>query len=202
MKKWIALEIISLSLFLALPVFSATVGEPAPNFSMKDTNGNLQSISQYKGKYVVLEWLNHECPFIKKHYNSKNMQGLQKKHTEKGVIWLSIISSAPGKQGHVTPKEANQLTQEKSAHPTAVILDESGKIGHLYGAKTTPHMFVINPDGVLIYNGAIDDKPSIWEKSVKSAKNYISLALEEDMAKKPLTVSSSKPYGCSVKYKN
>ncbi len=176
------------------------VGESAPQFTVKDTNGKSHSLADYKGKHVVLEWLNHDCPFVVKHYQSKNMQTLQKTATEKGVVWLSIISSAPGNQGSATGEAVNKLTTEKGAAPTAVLLDSEGTAGRSYEAKTTPHMFVINPEGTLVYKGAIDSISSTQEADVPKATNYVKAALEESMAGKPVGTSSSKPYGCSVKY--
>lgn len=178
----------------------AVVGEAAPGFFVQDTNGKAHSLADYKGKYVVLEWFNHDCPFVKKHYRSGNMQKLQKEYTQKGVVWLSVSSSAPEKQGHYPAPEANRLTQEKGANPTAVILDSDGTFGHLYDAKTTPHIFVINPEGILIYQGAIDDKPSTDIADVAVASNYVMAALDAAMAGKPVEVSAAKSYGCSVKY--
>jgi peroxiredoxin len=176
------------------------VNKPAPDFTLSDTNGKTVKLSQFKDKHVVLEWLNHDCPFVKKHYGSSNMQSLQKKYTSKGVIWLSVISSAKGKQGSSTSEAINKLTSEKKANPTAVLLDSDGTVGKLYGAKTTPHMFVINPKGLLVYAGAIDDKPSTDVEDVVAAKNYVSAALDESMAAKPITTASTQSYGCSVKY--
>jgi len=179
----------------------ALVGKPAQGFTLPDSNGKDHSLSEYKGKIVVLEWLNHGCPFVKKHYNSGNMQKLQKTYTEKGVIWFSIISSAPGKQGYCTPEEASEITKQKKAYPTAVLLDPDGDVGKLYGAKTTPHMFIINSDGMLVYNGAIDDIRSTKIEDISKAKNYAQIALDEVMAGKEVSIQTSQPYGCSVKYK-
>src|SRR3990167_3820193 len=176
------------------------VGEAAPNFTAQDTNGKSQSLSDYKGKYVVLEWFNHDCPFIKKHYNSGNMQKLQKDYTQKGVIWLSLCSSAPDKQGNYSAEELNQMAQAKGASPTAIIRDADGAIGRLYGAQTTPHLFVINPDGNLIYQGAIDDKPTTDATDIVTSKNYVAAALDAAMSGNPIETSATKSYGCSVKY--
>jgi hypothetical protein len=148
----------------------------------------------------VLEWLNHGCPFVKKHYSSGNMQSLQKKYGEKGVVWLSVVSSAPGKQGYNLPDDANALSTEMKAAPAAVLLDPTGEVGKLYDARTTPHMFVINPEGVIIYNGAIDDKRSTDVEDISTSKNYVAAALDEAMSGKPVTVAATQPYGCSVKY--
>jgi peroxiredoxin len=176
------------------------VGQPAPDFSLTDTVGHAHTLSGYKGKFVVLEWSNYDCPFVKKHYGTGNMQRLQKLYTEKGVIWLTINSSAPGKQGNYPPEKWNEMIKEKDSAATAVLLDPDGKAGKMYGAKTTPHMFVINPEGMLIYSGAIDDQPSFDPETVKAAKNYVEMALEAAMVEKPVEVPSTQSYGCSVKY--
>lgn len=175
-------------------------GKSAPQFTLTDTNGKTHKLSDYKGKYVVLEWFNHGCPFVRKHYNSGNMQKLQKEYTKKGVIWLSICSSAPGKQGYCSPTEQNQTSAENGAAPTAILLDAPGKVGHLYGAKTTPDMFVIDPKGILIYAGAIDDTPGVDASEIATAKNYVKAALDESMAGKSVSIASTHSYGCSVKY--
>ncbi len=177
-------------------------GRRAPLFSGQGYNGKMVRLSDFRGKYVVLEWHNQGCPFVKKHYDSGNMQKLQAQWTKKGVAWLSIISSAPGKQGHVTPAEEKGYLARMKAVPTTVILDPNGTIGHLYGAKTSPHMFVIDPRGILIYNGAIDDRPSTDSSDIPGAKNYVDAALTEAMAGKPVSVSNTPPYGCSIKYKD
>src|SRR5256885_9951263 len=144
-------------IFLALSAVAVRVGEPAPGFSASDSNGNPQRLSDYKGKFVVLEWHNQGCPYTREHYESGNMQQLQKRWTGQGVVWLTVISSAPGRQGYVTAEEENSYAKRMNAAPSAVLLDASGSLGHLYGAKTTPHMFIVDPKGTLIYNGAIDD---------------------------------------------
>lgn len=179
----------------------AQVDKPAPDFTLPDSNGKSHSLSDYKGKIVVLEWLNHGCPFVKKHYNSGQMQKLQKTYAKKGVIWLSIISSAPGKQGYSTPEQANEQIKEKKAAPTALLLDPDGNVGKLYGAKTTPHMYIITSDGVLVYNGAIDDIRSSKVEDIAKAKNYVQIGLDEALAGKEVSTKTSVPYGCSVKYK-
>lgn len=206
MQRGVLLAVFVFGFFIVLtPIVQAVdalVGKSAPDFTLTDTHGKKHSLSDYKGKFVVLEWINHDCPFVGKHYGSGNMQKLQKKYTKKGVIWLSINSSAPGKQGHCSPEKANKLTKEKDAAPTAVLLDPDGKVGKLYGAKTTPHMFIINPEGILIYNGAIDDKPSTNVADIAKAKNYVQTALDEALAGKKVTIRATQPYGCSVKYKS
>lgn len=178
----------------------AAVGEPAPEFSLVDTRGETRALADLRGKTVVLEWLNHECPFVRKHYDSGNMQRLQEKHTGRGIVWLSVVSSAPGKQGWVTPEQANELTARKGAKPTAVLLDPAGTVGRLYGAKTTPHMFVIDAKGVVVYAGAIDDRPSTDVDDVPGAHNHVDAALEDLAAGRPVAIPKTNPYGCSVKY--
>ena len=182
-------------------VDSPPVGSAAPDFSVTDSKGKTQALSQYKGKYVVLEWFNPECPFVKKHYGSGNMQKLQEEFTGKGVVWLTIDSSAPGLEGSLTPEEANKKIAEWKTHSTAFLLDGEGKVGRTYGAKNTPHMFVINPEGKIVYEGAIDSKASPNPADIPSSTNYVKVALDEALAGKPVSTSSSRPYGCSVKYK-
>ena len=185
---------------IATAAFAIPPGTLAPDFKGTDSNGNTQSLSQYRGKYVVLEWANKGCPYEQKHYNSGNMEALQRQWTAKGVVWLSIISSAPGEQGYVSPSEENDYLHRMKAAPTAAILDPSGAIGRLYAAKTTPHMFVIDPTGKLIYQGAIDDKPTTEQEDLKTARNYLNEALTAAMSGKPVAIASTRPYGCSVKY--
>ena len=181
-------------------VAAPQVGQPAPEFTLTDSNGQSHKLSDFKGKFVVLEWLNHGCPFVVKHYESGNMQNLQKEYTGKDVVWLSIVSSAPGKQGHMNPEETNKAKAEKGSAATAVLLDEDGTVGKLYDAKVTPELYVINPAGVLVYAGAIDDKKSTDPADVAGAKNYVKQALDEAMAGKPVSEPSTTAYGCSVKY--
>ena len=178
------------------------VGAPAPNFTLLDASGKTHSLGQYKGKYVVLEWFNPGCPFVQKHYTSENMQKLQKEFTGKGVTWLTIDSSAPGAQGSLTPEEAKKQLADWQMNPTALLLDASGKVGHEYHATNTPQMFVINPEGKLIYEGAIDSKASTDPDDIKSSTNYVKSALEEAMAGKPISTGQTKAYGCSIKYAN
>lgn len=176
-----------------------TVGAPAPVFTGIDSQGRNQSLADYRGKIVVLEWTNHECPFVANQYRSGNMQALQKEAAAKGVVWLSVISSAPGEQGYVSAAEAEQVMRDRGAQPAAVILDPEGTIGELYGAKTTPHMYVIAADGTLAYMGAIDDRPAT-SGDPKKARNYVREALAAVEAGKPVAASVTQPYGCSVKY--
>jgi len=202
MKKLGVWIVLAVSVALVVPAWAARVGEKAPDFTATDSNGVQHTLSQYAGKYVVLEWHNNGCPYVRKQYNSGNMQKLQKQWTSRGVIWLTVISSAPGKQGYVTASEENDYLKQMNAAPTAAILDPTGKLGHLYDAKTSPHMFIIDPSGTLIYDGAIDDQPTPDPASVNGATNFVSQALTEAMAGKPVGVQTSRPYGCSVKYAN
>ncbi|MBZ0190008.1 MAG: thioredoxin family protein [Candidatus Obscuribacterales bacterium] len=179
---------------------AAQVGKLAPDFALTDIKGKTWKLRDLKGKLVVLEWFNHGCPFVKKHYESGNMQGLQKTYTGKGVVWLAICSSADGSQGSSRSEEHAQVFESKDAAPTAVLIDKDGKVGKAYGAKTTPHMFVVGKAGKLIYAGAIDDKRGVDQQEIKTANNYVKKALDEALAGKPVSTSSSMPYGCSVKY--
>jgi peroxiredoxin len=189
-----------LTLASTTPARAIQVGAPAPDFHGTDSNGKTQSLDQYKGKYVVLEWHNHDCPYTIKHYQSGNMQSLQKQWTAKGVVWFTVISSAPGEQGYVDAGQENAYMKKMGAQPTAAILDPKGEVGHLYGAKTTPNMFIIDPTGKLIYAGAIDDHPTPEISDIHSSKNYVSEALSEAMNGKAVQTPVTRPYGCSVKY--
>jgi peroxiredoxin len=190
-----------LALISSLPVHSAVEpGDTAPEFSLKDSKENPQKLSTYAGKFVVLEWMNPECPFVKKHYSGGNMQKLQKEYTAKGVIWLSIISSAPGKQGYCTGPQAEANRKDQKAFPTAVLLDPSGEVGQKYGAKTTPQIFIINPEGKVIYAGAIDSIRSTNSADCSKADNYVRETLDAALAGKPVSHPSTPPYGCGVKY--
>jgi peroxiredoxin len=188
------------ALVIVLAARAATVGQAAPTFTGKDSQGKMESLAEYRGKYVVLEWTNRDCPYTKKQYDSGNMQSLQQEWTAKGVVWLTVLSSAPGEQGYLDAAQENAQLARAHAQPTAAILDPSGEIGKLYSAKTTPHMFIIDPDGKLIYAGAIDDKATTNTADVKTAKNYVSAALTQAMAGQRIQVASTRPYGCSVKY--
>lgn len=185
---------------LAYAAPQARTGEPAPTFSLTDSNGNAVSLTDFKGKTVVLEWTNHECPYVRKHYGANNMQMLQKKWTAQGVVWLTLISSAPGTQGYVTGEEANKLTAQRAAAPSHVLLDPKGDVGRAYGAQTTPHMYVIKADGTLAYMGGIDDRPTTRLEDLKTAKNFVDAALTELAEGKSVSATSARPYGCSVKY--
>ena len=178
------------------------IGAPAPEFTLPDTYGEEHALADYLGEWVVLEWLNYGCPYVKKHYNSGNMQSLQEAYAERGVKWLAIVSSAPGKQGYYEPADMNGMNEEMGSKALAVLLDPEGTVGRMYNAQTTPQMVVIDPEGTLLYNGAIDDKPSSRPASLEGAHNYLAAALDEAMAGEPVSVPTSKPYGCSVKYAN
>jgi AhpC/TSA family len=189
-----------LALLPSLAQAGATVGEAAPDFSLTDAKGTKRTLSSSKGKVVVLEWVDYDCPFVKKHYGSGNMQKLQATYTGKGVVWYSINSSAPGKEGFFAPDVIDTMFKERKVASTAYLIDSDGAVGHLYGAKTTPHMFVIDTMGKLVYAGGIDDKPSTDLEDIAGARNYVQAALDETLAGKPVTTSSTASYGCSVKY--
>jgi len=188
---------------LALPRLAAPAakaGQPAPDFTGTASDGKSYHLADYRGKYVVLEWHNNGCPYTQKHYNSGNMQRLQKEWTARGVVWFTVISSAPGKQGYVNANSENAYMTKMGATPTAALLDPTGAIGHLYDAKTTPQMIVINPQGVVVYDGAIDNRPTSDLKDISGATNYVTLALEQSLSGKPVETAATRPYGCSVKY--
>jgi peroxiredoxin len=178
------------------------VGSPAPAFTATDSRGQTETLMQYRGKYVVLEWHNQGCPYTRKHYVSGNMQALQKEWTAKGVAWFTVISSAPGEQGYETPVEENAYLAQVHAAPTAVLMDSDAKLARLYSAKTTPQMIVIDPAGKVIYDGAIDNRPTSDPEDVRGAENYVSDALTAAMAGKPVATPFTRPYGCSVKYRD
>jgi peroxiredoxin len=190
-----------LGLLVAPQIASAAkVGQAAPDFTATGSNGKTYHLADFRGKFVVLEWHNNGCPYTQKHYRSGNMQQLQKQWTAKGVAWFTVISSAPGKQGYVTASQENDYMSKMQAAPTAALLDATGAVGHLYDAKTTPQMIVINPQGVMVYDGAIDNRATDDVSDIKGATNYVSLALEQAMAGKPVETAATRPYGCSVKY--
>jgi peroxiredoxin len=202
MQRAARLAGLTLLITLFLPQFTqaARVGEAAPDFTATGSDGKGYHLADLKGKYVVLEWHNQGCPYTQKHYESGNMQRLQKEWTGRGVKWFTVISSAPGTQGYVDANAENSYLAKMHAVPTATLLDPSGELGHLYGAKTTPHMFIIDPKGMLIYDGAVDDRPTTDLSDVNGATNYISLALNEAMSSKAVATPTTRPYGCSVKY--
>lgn len=186
----------------AAPATGARPGALAPEFSLPDAAGKTHALSAYRGKWVVLEWVNYDCPFVRKHYGSGNMQKTQEAAKAKGAVWLSINSSAPGKQGHFAGTELTKRIVDSKAAMDAYLLDPDGAVGKAYKAKTTPHMFVIDPQGKIVYAGAIDDKPSADPADVPGARNYVLAALEAGQAGKPVETASTAPYGCGVKYAN
>jgi peroxiredoxin len=202
MNRLASYSLFSLSLLLMAPALQAAaiVGQPAPPLSLPAADGQTVALDAYKGKVVVLEWVNFDCPFVGKHYASGHMQKLQKAYTGKGVVWLSVNSSAPGKEGHLEGAAAAAAVKSKGAAPTAFLLDPTGAAGRSYGAKTTPHVYVIDGKGTVLYNGAIDDMPSTDEADVAKARNYLSAALDETLAGKKVTTAVTQPYGCAVKY--
>lgn len=186
---------------VAAPASAApVVGRPAPNFKLADANGKVVTLSDFRGRTVVLEWHNPGCPFVKKHYGSGNMQRTQAAAAKAGVVWLTINSGAPGKQGHMSGAEARTLVAQSGARPTAYLIDHRGVVGRAYDAKTTPHMYVVDKAGTLVYAGGIDDKPTANPADIAGARNHVTAALTELKAGKPVSVATSRPYGCSVKY--
>jgi peroxiredoxin len=179
---------------------NAKVGAPAPAFTATATGGKAVSLADYRGKIVILEWTNHDCPYVRKHYDTSNMQTLQTETTSQGVVWLTLISSAPGTQGHVSPGQADELTASRKASPTAVLLDPTGVVGKMYGATNTPHMYIVDKGGALVYAGAIDDRPTTRRGDVQGAQNYVREALQAVMAGQPVKTPVTRAYGCTVKY--
>ena len=178
------------------------VGSAAPDFSVPDATGKTQSLSEYKGKYVVLEWFNPECPFVKKHYGGGNMQKLQQEYTGKGVVWLTVDSNAPGTEGNITSEQAQKIMKSWNTHQTALLLDPESKVAKLYGAKNTPNMVIINPEGKIVYEGAIDSKASPNPADIPSSTNYVKSALDESLGGKAVSNAQTKPYGCHITYKS
>jgi peroxiredoxin len=200
-KHWLGL--CGLALTVSINAHAAVeVDAHAPDFSLQNELGEAVSLSDFKGKYVVLEWTNHECPYVQKHYSSNNMQGLQQAYAAKEVIWLSIVSSAPGKQGYIDGQQAMQLTKERNAKPSHVLLDPEGTVGKLYAAKTTPHMYIIDPAGTLRYNGAIDSIKSANPADISKADNYLDMGLSSLLSGGAVANKVTPPYGCSIKYKS
>ncbi len=197
--------LITASSFIAanlLALDAPPVGSAAPNFSLPDAKGTAHSLADYKGKYVVLEWFNPECPFVKKHYGGGNMQKLQEDYTSKGVVWLTIDSNAPGTEGNLTPEQAQKVANAWKTKQTALLLDPEGKAGRAYGSKNTPNMVIINPEGKIVYEGAIDSKATPNPADIPVSTNYVKAALDESLAGKPISKPTTRPYGCSVKYKS
>jgi len=201
MKSTVIATVLTLGMAFAVAAQEGpAIGKAAPDFTLKNLDGEEVSLSQFEGKYVVLEWTNYDCPFVGKYYRAGAMQALQKHYMEKDVAWLVINSSAPGKQGNFTPERWKELAAERASTPTAILLDTDGTVGRRYRARTTPHMFVINPEGTLLYMGAIDDKPTARAADLEGATNYVKLALDAAMAGEELEITETRPYGCSVKY--
>jgi hypothetical protein len=190
----------SVTLLCSLPASAAAPGDTAPGFTLTDAAGRQVQLADYRGKYVVLEWTNPECPFVRKHYDSGNMQGLQKEWSGKGVVWLAVNSTRSGHSEFRSGPEMTGWMRAQDAAPTATLIDGTSATGRAYGARTTPHMFVVDPAGTLIYNGAIDDRRSANPADAKAANNYVRAALTQATAGKPVTVANTVPYGCSVKY--
>jgi hypothetical protein len=192
--------IVAAVLFAASGAIAGTVGQPAPDFTLSDLAGKPVKLSDYRGSYVVLEWVNPECPYVEKHYGSRNMQGLQKDYTAQKVVWLTINSTREGHSEYYPPQKMAGWTKQMNAAPSATLLDPSGKVGRAYQARTTPHMYIVDPKGQLVYAGGIDDKRSTSQSDVKTAKNYVRAAMGEALAGKPISAASTSPYGCSIKY--
>ncbi len=200
MKKWIFTLAAAVAAASSIYAADPAIGAKAPEFSLSDSKGNQVHLSDYKGKIVVLEWTNFGCPFVKKHYDSGNMQEIQRRAEEKGAVWLSICSSAKGKEGFLTADEWEKALAEKKSNATALLIDADGRVGKDYGAKTTPHMFVVDASGVLVYKGAIDNKPSTDKEDVKGASNYVLNAVTEVASGQSVAEPATQSYGCSVKY--
>ncbi|MFW6339688.1 MAG: thioredoxin family protein [Wenzhouxiangella sp.] len=199
---FIQIPMLLLILALASPLSAApTIGQPAPDFSVIDTQGQVHALSDFAGQTVVLEWTNHDCPFVVKHYSAGNMQDQQRLARDKhGAVWLTVISSRAGEQGHVSPDQADELTTSRNAYPSAVLLDESGDMGRAYDARVTPHMYIIDADGILRYMGGIDSNPSRHPADIPDATQYVVAALEQMAAGEPVGEAVTRPYGCTIKY--
>lgn len=201
-RQFCTIALIQLAaVLLPLPALAdPVIDQPAPLFSGTDANGKTVELKSFRGKTVVLEWTNHDCPFVIKHYDSGNIPQLQKEAVAKGIVWLQVISSAPGKQGYVDGPTAIKLNAARGASPSATLLDPEGRIGRMYDAKTSPHMYIINPDGVLVYKGGIDSIPSARKEDIAKAENYVRTALAALETGKKVPNPSTRPYGCTVKY--
>jgi peroxiredoxin len=205
MRRTAILTATATAALLALPIAAGAqavpeIGRPAPDFTLPDTHGTLHSLEQFRGEWVVLEWLNYDCPYVAKHYRTGNIPSQQEKWTGQGVRWLAVVSSAPGTQGHFEPAAMNARSDREGSQATAVLLDPEGTVGRAYDAVTTPHMFVIDPDGVLRYMGGIDDVPTARDEDLERATQLVDQALGELMAGRQVSVPTARPYGCSVKY--
>lgn len=203
MKKLCLAVLLASTLFGAQGLMAkVTTGETAPDFTLTAQDGKTYSLSDFKGQHVVLEWFNEDCPYVKKHYESQNMQKLQRQFTDQGAAWLMLASSPEGQQGYLTAEQASEVLKAQKASPTALLLDPEGEVGRAYGAQTTPHMFVINPKGQVVYQGAIDDKPSTRPSTLEDATPYFANALTASLKGETISPSDTKPYGCSIKYRN
>ncbi len=200
--KTFSFTLIAASVAIAPASAAPQIGKAATDFRLNDVNGRVVTLSQFKGKTVVIEWNNPECPFVKKHYDSGNMQKTQAAALADGAVWLSVNSSAPGKQGHMSSAQAKTVIAEQKARPSAYLLDPNGLVGKRYEAKTTPHLYIVNKAGRLVYAGGIDDKPTKRKEDIAGARNHVLAALSELKANKPVSVATSRPYGCAVKYKD
>jgi peroxiredoxin len=199
-RGWLTAAALCLGLWSTTAPASVAVGGPAPDFSLTDSEGKTRSLAEFRGQTVILEWTNHDCPFVKKHYDAGNMQDLQRETTAADIAWLSIISSKPGAQGYVAADQANELTRSRNAAPTAVLFDPSGDVGRAYAARTTPEMVLIDAAGTIRYMGAIDDQPSARPESLNGANNYVRAALADIAAGRPVATAQTTPYGCTIKY--
>ncbi|MGY6629387.1 MAG: thioredoxin family protein [Wenzhouxiangella sp.] len=201
-KHLLTLLSAGLALGLSIPALAAPqIGQPAPDFSVVDTAGTTHSLADFRGQTVVLEWTNHDCPFVVKHYGAGNMQDQQRMAREEHeAVWLTVISSRPGSQGHVTPEQADELTASRDAFPTAVLLDEDGTMGRAFDARVTPHMYIIDADGILVYMGGIDSNPSANPDDIPGATQFVVAALEDMAAGREIAQATTRPYGCTVKY--
>jgi peroxiredoxin len=188
-------------IWLALDVHASAVGQPAPDFHLTGTDGKLVRLSDFRGKHVVLEWNNPGCPFVRKHYNAGNMQSLQKEATARGVVWLAINSTETGSGDYLQPAQLAAWMAHQKAAPTATLMDEDGGVGKSYGARVTPHTYIVGPQGTLLYAGGIDSIPSARPEDIQLATNYVRLSLAEALAGKPISAPVTKPYGCAIKYK-
>lgn len=204
LRRYSLLFLLGISMLLSMQnaFAAAVVGQASPDFSLTDTSGKTVRLSDFKGKHVVLEWNNPGCPFVRKHYNTANMQTLQKEAAGKGVVWLAVNSTEKTHTDYMTPQVLGKWMVEQKASPTATLMDESGDVGKAYGARTTPHMYVVNPQGVLVYAGGIDSIPSASVDDIKTATNYVRQTMNEVMAGKAVSTPTTRPYGCSVKYKS
>lgn len=186
--------------FVAAAYAALSPGQPAPDFTLSGIDGKQYKLSDFRGKLVVLEWFNSECPFVQKHYESGNMQSLQAKYAGKGIVWLGINSTSPQHSNYRDASRSQAILKEWKSTPAAFLLDPDGKVGQAYGARTTPHMYVVDPAGKLVYMGGIDDKPSASQRDIATAKNYVAAALDELLAGRAVSQNNTRPYGCSIKY--